>query len=521
MADDTARSSPFPVLIITAALCVLPLALVGLFPGRLDRVLDPPTYLVVHTTAEFFSIMVSLSIFGVGWFTSRQSNDRHAVFLGVAFLAIGLLDFMHLMSNAAMPAFFTPNSTNKSTQFWVAARFIQAVAVVAGAFLYGAPLRRGVTLPASMAGALLYCGAVFTAVIFIPGRTPATWLPGTGLTVFKRAAEYVIVGLFAAAAVGYLLRFWRLRDRRLLNYVTALLLCIASELSLAFYTRVFDTWNVLGHLYKVAAFFFVYRGVFVSAVRDPYTRLAEANERIGGMNVQLEQRVSERTRELEAAAREMEAFNYSVSHDLRGPLSLVRNLTAEIESRHGGLMPVAARELLGFVRTAAAEMEQLIQGLLRLFRLSRTPLERKRVDLAVIGRRLAQELCQQDPRRSVQVVIGDRLDVDGDETLMTAVLQNLFSNAWKFTAGRAAARVELGSRDIEGKNTFFVSDNGVGFDMAYAGKLFTPFERLHSAAEYPGSGIGLATVKRIIERHGGRIWAEAGPGTGAAFFFTL
>ena len=313
----------------------------------------------------------------------------------------------------------------------------------------------------------------------------------------------------------------RTTDRQLVYYVSALIICVASELALAVYTRVFDTWNIIGHIYKVAAFYLVYRGVFITSVRDPYARLAEASARIARLNAELEERVRERTGELEVANRELDAFSSSVSHDLRAPLRRIGGYSELIQSRHAAGLTEEGRGFLALIREAESEMEQLIEGLLKLARLSRGALTRTPLDLSAMARAVGVALAAEHPQRTVELVVADGLAAEADEVLMTAVMQNLLGNAWKFTGGRARGRVEVGRVEVDARAAFFVRDNGVGFDMQYAGKLFEAFERLHSQSEFPGLGIGLATAKRIIERHGGKVWAVGTVDQGATFYFTL
>jgi signal transduction histidine kinase len=372
-----------------------------------------------------------------------------------------------------------------------------------------------------MATALALPAALFTAVIVFPSRIPPTYVQGIGLTPFKRDAEYLIIGLLAAGAAVYGIRMHRTADRQLISYVAALIMCVASGLALAVHTRVFDTWNILGHVDKLVAFSLVYRGLFITSIRDPYARLAEAGERIGRLNVELEERVRARTAELEAANRELDSFSSSVSHDLRAPLRTIGSFTQLIESRHAAGLSEEGRSLFGLIRDAESQMERLIEGLLKLARLSRGALTRTRLDLSGMARRIGEGLAADNRSRTVELVVADGLTADADEVLMTAVLQNLLGNAWKFTAGRPGARVEVGREEVDGRPAFFVRDNGAGFDIRYVDKLFRPFERLHPASDFPGAGIGLATVQRIVERHGGRVWAEGAVGTGATVHFTL
>ena len=260
-------------------LSLSPFLIVELFRSHLYIVMDVPSYLVFHNIAEFFSVMVSLSI-GVGWFTYEQSKNRHALFLGSAFLAIGLMDFMHTLSYSGMPPFITANSANKSTQFWIAVRLFTAATFVAGAYVYAERPRRWLSKPALMTAAVAVPALVFTVVIFYPQFVPDTFKEGVGLTFFKKSSEYLIIVLLSLAAASYWRRFSKTGDRTLIFYVAAFIVCIFSELVFAVYRSVFDTYNVLGHVYKVAAFSLIYTGIFAASVKYPYLELADTSERL-------------------------------------------------------------------------------------------------------------------------------------------------------------------------------------------------------------------------------------------------
>jgi signal transduction histidine kinase len=226
---------------------------------------------------------------------------------------------------------------------------------------------------------------------------------------------------------------------------------------------------------------------------------------------------------LEAANAELEAFSYSVSHDLRTPLRAIDGFSQALLEDYAPLLEAEGKDFLQRLRTAAQHMGRLIEDLLRLSRVTRGELQWSHVDLTAMCRSIAADLAAADPGRDVELVIADGLSAQGDERLLRQVIENLLSNAYKFTSRTLHPRIEVGTMgdEREGQRTFFIRDNGAGFDMARADKLFGAFQRLHTVEEFPGTGIGLAIVRRIIHRHGGRIWAEAAVGQGATFYFTL
>jgi len=236
---------------------------------------------------------------------------------------------------------------------------------------------------------------------------------------------------------------------------------------------------------------------------------------------ELEERVAKRTSELAALNRELEAFAYSVSHDLRAPLRGIDGFSQALLEDYADKLDAEGQDYLRRVQAGSQRMGQLIDGLLKLFRVTRGEMRREAVDLSSLAQAVAAELQQREPERRVEFVIAEGLVAEGDAPLLRVVLENLLGNAWKFTAKYPRARIEFGVTQRRGERAYFVRDDGVGFDMAYADKLFGAFQRLHSTAEFDGTGIGLATVQRIIHRHGGRVWAEGMEGQGATFYFAL
>ncbi len=259
-------------------------------------------------------------------------------------------------------------------------------------------------------------------------------------------------------------------------------------------------------------------GTLVTAAIRDVTERKLAEEKISRLNRDLERRAIE----LEASNKELEAFSYSVSHDLRAPLRTIDGFSVALMEDYGEQLDDEARNYLFRIRTGAQRMAQLIDDLLNLSRLSRAPLNVEIINLSTIAQTILQELRQADSQRVVESVIAPNLVVRGDPRLMRVVLENLLNNAWKFSAKEQFARIEFGFQEGGAdESIYFVRDNGVGFDMTYSNKLFGAFQRLHANSEFPGIGIGLAIVQRIIQRHGGKVWADSMPDQGATFYFTL
>lgn len=256
--------------------------------------------------------------------------------------------------------------------------------------------------------------------------------------------------------------------------------------------------------------------VLAAAVTERKT----AEEEVRNFNLELEKRVQERTAQLEGTNKELEAFCYSVSHDLRAPLRTIRGFSEVLMEQYKPQLDARGQDYLRRTSEAGLQMDKLIEDLLKLSRLSRSDIQRSEIDLSNIAQQIASELTRSEPNRTVEFAISPGVAANCDERLLRVVIDNLLRNAWKFTKKQPLARIEFGQINGESK-AYFVRDNGVGFDMQYAGKLFGVFQRLHSAAEFGGSGVGLAIVQRVINRHGGKVWAEAKVNSGATFYFTL
>ncbi|MGZ5672820.1 MAG: sensor histidine kinase, partial [Burkholderiales bacterium] len=253
-----------------------------------------------------------------------------------------------------------------------------------------------------------------------------------------------------------------------------------------------------------------------SAIRD-ITDRKEAEDKVRELNESQQRHAVQ----VEAANKELEAFSYSVSHDLRAPLRSIDGFSLALIEDYDGKLDADAKGLLDRIRAATKRMAQLIDDLLNLARVTRTEMRYEAVDLGAMAKSVLADLQSGDPQRSVECVVGEDIIGHGDSRLLRVVLENLLGNAWKFTMNKPRARIELGMSQQDGGPVYFVRDDGPGFDMAYVDKLFGTFQRLHAASEFPGTGIGLASVRRIIQRHGGTTWAEGAVDKGATFSFTL
>lgn len=281
--------------------------------------------------------------------------------------------------------------------------------------------------------------------------------------------------------------------------------------------------------------------LIIRSIVQPLSKLHEGTEIIGSGNLdhrvdirsydeinqlsdafnQMTGKLKERTSHLESAILELEGFAYSASHDLRSPLRSIDGFSQAFLEEYGGNLDETGKDYLKRVRSAAQKMSDIIDAMLNLSRITRRERYFQSVDLSMLAKTIAENLRISQPERKVEFIIAEGLTATGDPQMLGIVLENLLGNSWKFTGRHPAARIEFGVTQVEGKTTYFVRDDGAGFDMAYVDKLFNPFERQHTEMQFPGIGIGLATVQRIIHRHGGAVWAQGEVEKGATFYFTL
>jgi signal transduction histidine kinase len=261
--------------------------------------------------------------------------------------------------------------------------------------------------------------------------------------------------------------------------------------------------------------------VLIEAFNGMLSQIQERDAALQQAHDELEQRVQERTTELATMNKELESFSYSVSHDLRAPLRSIDGFSQALLEDYADQLDSTAQDHLQRVRHAAQRMAALIDDMLNLSRVTRSAIHRENLDLSAVAKSIAAELQEAEPGRRVEFLIENDLTAKGDLQLLRAAMENLLRNAWKYTSGHPCARIEFGMTKQNGKSSFFVRDDGAGFDPRYADRLFGAFQRLHAATEFPGTGVGLATVQRIVHRHGGKIWAEGAVEKGATFYFTL
>jgi len=259
---------------------------------------------------------------------------------------------------------------------------------------------------------------------------------------------------------------------------------------------------------------------FIESLKD-VTERKKAEDNLITLNAELEKRVQTRTAQLEAANKELESFSYSVSHDLRSPLSRIEGYSELLLGEYVNVIGEDGKHYLERIIFSVTQMSQLIDDLLKLASITRSEMNFSDINLSCMAKQIADNLLESEPERKAEIIIHSNLHANGDGRLIRLAMDNLLNNAWKYTSKKTLTKIEVGVKNGEDNPTFFIKDNGAGFCMSDIEKLFAPFSRLHSRNEFPGTGVGLATVKRIINRHGGDIWAEGETNKGATCYFTL
>ncbi|PJZ83037.1 histidine kinase [Leptospira harrisiae] len=317
---STLKNNRFYILVLF--FCILPLVLVGTFPEYFYREFEIGYFLVFHNVTEIFSVIVSFSIFGLGYYSFSQSRNSHTLFLGVGFLAVGLIDFMHTLGYKGMPDFVTPNSGNKSSQFWIFSRFITSLVLFSAIYIQPNTKYKFVKERFLLLFTFLVVGVIFLLVIFLNEWIPDTYVQGKGLTPFKKNAEFVIIAILFFALLLYRKASFYTSRRQIQYYLSAFVVCIFSEMVFAVYTSVYDVYNVIGHLYKIGAFYLIYKAVFIAAINDPYEQLIQSN-RLLSDEIEENKVYAEM---IKKSLREKENLIAEIFHRTKNSIQLVRSI---------------------------------------------------------------------------------------------------------------------------------------------------------------------------------------------------
>jgi signal transduction histidine kinase len=478
------------------------LVLVGLYLSSLYN------YLLFHSLAELFSVIIAVGVFAIAWNSRRFLENNYLLYLGIAYLFVGAIDLVHTLAYKGM-RIFPEFDANLPTQLWIAARYLEASSLLLAPWFLNRRLNPGLLFAGYFLTFTLLFLSIFYWKIF-----PLCYVEGVGLTPFKKISEYIICGVLA----GGLAFLWRRRaefDGNVLRLIVwSIILTIGSELAFTFYVSVYGLANFIGHILKILSFYLIYKALIETGLVKPYNLLFR-NLKLG------EEVLMKRTADLEVANRELESFSYSVSHDLKAPIRAIQGFSRMLVEDHAARLDEEGHRLLNVIVSNTQSMSKLIIDLLALSRLGRQEIKKVSVNLTAMTRQIFEQLRFQEPERNFQLIIKDLPPAYGDQSLLYQVMMNLLGNAIKYTKPRKTALIEVDSKNEENETIYYVKDNGIGFDERYGDKLFGVFQRLHGSDQYEGTGVGLAIVKRIIQRHGGRVWGEGKVDEGAVFYFAL
>lgn len=466
------------------------------------------SYLLYHSFAEIFSIIIAAGIFMVAWNSREFMDNNYLLFIGIAYLFIALLDIVHTLAYSGMGV-FPGYGSNLPTQLWISARYIESVSLLIAIFFVGRRLKYNLVFLVYSLLVTFLLLSIFYWKIF-----PDCFIEGVGLTPFKVSSEYIISTILVVSIFLMFRRRTEFDKTVFALIVASIVITIFSELAFTLYKDVYGILNQIGHYLKIISFYLIYKAIIENGLKRPYSILLRKLKKN-------EQELEGRNLRLKLVNKELESFAYSVSHDLRAPLRSIDGFSQALLEDYNSKLDKEGKDFLNRIRSSTGRMSELINDLLTLSRITRKKVNYKEVDLSKIAKEIAKDLNAIQTKRKVEFEITPQLIAKADKGLLRIVLENLMGNAYKFTRKNNNANIKFGITDISGNKIYFISDNGVGFDMKYADKLFVPFQRLHSGSEFEGTGIGLAIVNRIIHLHNGRVWAEGEVGKGATFYFTV
>ena len=459
-------------------------------------------FLPLHTALEIFTIGVSFCVFTIRWTTRRSVTDAQSLLIGTSLLAVGLIHLFHALVYPGMPSFLSTDSPANSISFWLFARYTLAISLLIAAFV---PLNR----PPKHAGPYTHLGffAAYSVLVLVfvsafPSLIPQWFVPGEGLTSAKVGMEMgLIVIMLYAAQMYYML--WR-KEGQPRHALLALAFVIGAieEVPFSLYDAPNDMGNLVGHLLGFSSYVVILVALVKTSLTEPYDRLQAAVDK------------------LTTANRDLGQFAYVASHDLQEPLRMISSYLQLLSRRYRGKLDSDADEFIGYAVDGANRLQRMINDLLTFSRVGTRGKPFARTDLNEVLAYVKLDL-EVSITENRAVVTSDALPtVEADEMQLVQLLQNLVENAIKFRR-EEAPKIHVSSERGENEWIISVRDNGLGIDPKYHEKLFVLFQKLHAGGKYPGTGIGLAICKRVIERHSGRIWVESELGKGATFFFTI
>lgn len=466
------------------------------------------SYLLYHSLAEVFSIVIAAGIFMVAWNSRRFMDNKYFLFIGIAYLFVAFIDLIHTLAYPGMGV-FPVHGSNLTVQLWISARYIESISLLIAVFFIGKKVKHILSFLIYSSLTIIIFLSIFYWKIF-----PDCFIEGMGLTVFKIVSEYIISAVLLAS-IFILFKKRANFDKNIFKFLTmSIAITIFSELAFTMYDDLYGVMNQVGHYLKIISFYLIYKAIIENGLKRPYTVLLR---KLRNNEKELERK----NHRLALVNKELESFSYSVSHDLHAPLRSIDGFSQALLEDCSSKLNEEGKGFLNRIRASTKKMSKLIDDILTLSRITRKKINCRAVNLSKVANAIVRDISAMKDKRKVRFEIAPDLTVKADARLMRIVLENLLGNAYKFTKKIGNANIEFGITSVNGDKAYFISDNGAGFDMKYADKLFAPFQRLHSEYEYSGTGIGLAIVQRVMHLHNGRVWAEGEVGKGATFYFAF
>ncbi len=481
--------------IIFLALSLIGIALTSLY-----------AYTLYHSIVELFGIVISLGIFVVGWNSRKYSESTFFLTLGIAFGFIAIIDTLHLFTYKGM-GIFPYYDSNLPTSLWIAARSLQTFALLFAI----TTLKREFNVNHLGWGFFIITLALIFSIFF--KIFPVCYIDNSGLTPFKIISEYIIDGaLFVALLLIY-------RNRAEFDHNVFLLIGVSilanivSEISFTLYVDVYGIFNLVGHLSKVVAVYFLYKSIIQTALEHPYDLLFRKLK-------QSEQDLAQKNQDLQRSNKDLEMFAYTASHDMQEPLRKVVRFLSLLGEQSKDQLDAEAKEFIGIAMDGATRMKQMISDMLEYARVGTQGAPFESTDLETLLKEVLADLQIQLEDTKGEVTHDPLPALLVDAKQLKQVFYNLINNALKFH-GKDPPRIHISAKQGHNEWVIFIKDNGIGIDMNQARRLFQLFQRLEARDTYPGTGLGLAKCRRIIERHGGKIWLESELGRGSTFYFSI
>ncbi|MGE5429633.1 MAG: MASE3 domain-containing protein [Syntrophomonadaceae bacterium] len=486
-------------------------------------------FLLFHTISEMIGIGIAWSLFMLAWNLRDLPGDDSITFIGIAFLFTGFIDLIHTLAYKGMNV-FPGNDANLATQLWIAGRYLQSTSLLVMPLVHNRRINYKLVISLFLVTTVLLILAIAYWKIF-----PDCYIEGAGLTTFKIISEYII-SLVLALSAFLLLRKRSSYDSEVLKLLLLSIgLLILSELAFTYYIRVYDLSNASAHLLRIISYYLFYKATIETGLKKPFNllfrnlkqselELLKINERL---HKELESKekaeisLNIAIKELERSNKELEQFAYIASHDLQEPVRMVGNYTQLLGRKYKDKLDSRALEYIDFAVDGAHRMQQLIMGLLEYSRVTTRAMEHSPVDCNKVLESVLKNLEISIRENRARIISEVLPTIMANEVQLTQLFQNLISNSIKFKRSTEIPEIHINSVQKNGQWIFSVKDNGIGIDPQYSERIFQIFQRLHLRSEYPGTGIGLAVCKRIVERYGGKIWIESELNNGTTFYFTF